>query len=124
MEAEKQPEGSLVRGVADARSQPRFKLAVDISVHSKTSGALKGYTVDISQGGVSAILRLEVPLGEVVELDFTLSSGAVRIYAVVRQRNAFRYGFQFIEVNETGEMIRTTCRELAVAQFAKPPDRP
>jgi hypothetical protein len=78
---------------------------------------LKGHTVDISESGISAMLKMiEVPLGEVVELDFTLPFGPVMIYAVVRQRNAFRYGFQFLESSFMSEVIRSTCRRLAVEQ--------
>ena len=97
-------------------------MGVNISVHSKTSGTLNGYSVDISEAGISANLRMEVPLDELVELDFTLPSGVVTIYAVVRQRNAFRYGFQFVESNAMSEVIRSTCRELALAESMKSPD--
>ena len=123
METEKQLEARSVREIVDARRQPRFKLGVNISVHSKTSGTLKGYTVDISETGISANLRMDVPLDEVVELDFTLPLGAVAIYAIVRQRNAFRFGFQFVESNAMSEIIRSTCRELALAQSVNSPDR-
>jgi hypothetical protein len=41
----------------------------------------------------------------------------VKIYALVRQRNAFRYGFQFMESNFTEEVIRPTCRQLAIEQL-------
>jgi hypothetical protein len=77
---------------------------------------LKGHTVDISEGGISAMLRIEVPVGEIVELDFILPFGTVKIYAIVRQRNAFRYGFQFVESNFVQEVIRPTCCHLAVEQ--------
>ena len=77
---------------------------------------LNGYTVDISESGISAMLKLEVPVGELVELEFTLPFGPVKIYALVRQRRAFRYGFQFVESNLIQEVIRPTCRELAVEQ--------
>jgi hypothetical protein len=62
------------------------------------------------------LLKLEVPVGEFVELQFTLPFGPVRIYAVVRQRNAFRYGFQFVDSNAVHEIIRTTCRSLEIEQ--------
>ncbi len=100
----------------DARLHPRFKLAVEISIHSRTCGMLTGYTVDISESGISAMLRLEVPLGEVVELDFTLPFGPVTIRAVVRQRNAFRFGFRFLESSAVDEVIRSTCHQLALEQ--------
>ena len=55
---------------------------------------------------------MEVPLNELVELEFTLPFGEVRIYAVVRQRNAFRYGFQFAETIGVHEVIHATCNHL------------
>ncbi len=100
----------------DARRHPRFKLEVDISIHSRTCGLLRGHTLDLSESGVSAMLRLEPPLGEVVDLDFALPLGAVTIDAMVRQRNAFRYGFEFVASNPMREVIRRTCRDLAVGQ--------
>jgi hypothetical protein len=77
---------------------------------------LSGHTVDISESGISAMLKLEVPIGEVVELEFTLPFGPVSIYAVARQRTAFRYGFQFVESNSMNEVIRNTCCRLALEQ--------
>ena len=101
-------------GSRDQRRHPRFKIEVDITVRSRTSGTLKGHTVDISESGISAILTIEVPVGELVELDFTLPFGPVTIYAVARQRAAFRYGFQFVESHAVHDAILATCRHLAV----------
>jgi hypothetical protein len=100
----------------DARGHPRFKLEVDIRISSRTCGVLMGRTVDISESGIAAMLKVEVPTGEIVKLDFRPPLGQVRIYAIGRQRNAFRYGFQFTELNSALEIIRQTCRDLAVDQ--------
>jgi PilZ domain len=100
----------------DARSHPRFKLRVDIRIHSRTCGLLTGRTVDISESGIGIMLKIEVPLGEVVKLDFAVPLGNITIYAIGRQRNAFRYGFQFTESNSALEIIRPTCRDLAIDQ--------
>ena len=116
MEAKHQRAARLDRDLVDHRRQPRFKIEVKISINSRTCGRLKGHTVDLSESGISAMLRIEVPLGEVVELEFTLPSGHIIIYATVRQRNAFRYGFQFVGSNSANEAIRATCRQLAVEQ--------
>ena len=105
-----------VRTIPDARRQPRFKIEVDITINSRTCGMLKGQTVDISESGVAAMLRIEAPLGEVVELDLTLPCGPVKVQAIGRQRNAFRYGFEFVDSNSVHELIRRTCRDLAVDQ--------
>ena len=98
----------------EARGHPRFKLEVDIWINSRTCGRLKGRTVDISESGIAAMLTLEAPLDEILELTFTLPSGPVMILAAARQRNAFRYGFEFIDTDSVHEIIRRTCRDLAV----------
>ena len=98
----------------DLRRQPRFKIEVDISIKSRTCGMLKGRTVDISESGIAAMLPIEAPLGENVELNFTLPSGPLTIHAIVRQRNAFRYGFEFVDSESVHEVIRRTCRDLAI----------
>lgn len=116
MEAQNQAATAPVRDLPDARRQPRFKLDVDIRINTKTCGVLMGRTVDISESGISALLKLEVPVGEFVELQFTLPFGPVTVYAIVRQRNAFRYGFQFVESNAVYEIIQTTCRSLEMEQ--------
>ena len=74
---------------------------------------LKGATVDISESGVSALPKLEVPLGEFVELQFMLPYRPVTVYAVVGQRNAFRYGFQFVESHSMPAIIQSACQPQA-----------
>jgi hypothetical protein len=101
---------------ADDRRHPRFKIEVDIKILSRTCGALKGRTVDISESGISAMLTIEAPLGEVVELMFTLPDGPVTLCATVRQKNAFRYGFEFVDLLSVNEVVRRTCRDLGVDQ--------
>ena len=110
--------------IPDARRQPRFKIEVDIRINSRKCGALKGYTVDISESGIAAMLRIEASLGEVVDLDFELPCGAVTVQAIGRQRNAFRYGFEFVDSDSMNELIRRTCRDLAVDQSLTWPDLP
>lgn len=117
MKEEAQPAGQTVSHLIDRRYQPRFKLEVEITIHSKSCGLVKGQTVDISESGISAIVALELQVGELVELDFTLPFGRVTSYAVTRERSAFRYGFQFAESNCIREVIRPTCRVLAMEQY-------
>lgn len=116
MEAQNQPATRPVRDVPDTRRQPRFRLEVDIRINSKTCGVLQGHTVDVSESGISALLKIEVPVGEFVELRFTLPYGPVTVYAIVRQRSAFRYGFQFVESHSVHEIIQATCRSLGLEQ--------
>jgi len=110
--------------IPDVRRQPRFKIEVDIRINSRSCGVLKGYTVDISESGIVAMLRIEASLGEVVKLEFELPWGAVTIRAIGRQRNAFRYGFEYVDSASVHELIRRTCRDLAVDQSLTWPDLP
>jgi hypothetical protein len=66
------------------------------------------------------MLPVEVPVGEIVRLEFSLADGEVDIHALVRQRNAFRYGFQFLESEQAQEIIGRTCRQLAMEQALFP----
>lgn len=91
-------------------------MEVEISVYARNVNVVRGHSVDISESGISAILREEVPVGEVVRLVFTLPAGGVEVHAFVRQRNAFRYGFQFMEASLAQNLISQTCRQLAVEQ--------
>jgi len=105
--------------MVDARRHPRFKLEVDIRVYPRDCAVVRGHTVDISESGISAMLRVEVPVGEVVRLELTLPLGNVEAHAMVRQRSAFRYGFQFVEASSSQDIIGRTCRHLAVEQAGR-----
>lgn len=114
MKAQDQIPPPTIQEIVDARRSPRFPLQIDITVHSRTSGALTGRTVDISESGISAMLTMEVPVGEIVELEFVLPSGPVNTCATVRQKVAFRYGFQFLDQGGVNDGIWATCRHLAI----------
>ena len=105
-----------MQALADARRRPRFKLEAEIRVYARNEPVIWGHTVDISESGISAMLRDEVPLDAVVRLEFEVPLGSVQISAVVRQRNAFRYGFQFLEASTALETIGRTCAQLAMEQ--------
>ena len=102
--------------LVDARRCPRYKLETEIRVYPREAQVVHGHTVDISESGISAMLVTEVPLDEVVQLEFKLPLGEVAILALVRQRQAFRYGFQFLEPTAAHEAIGRTCRQLAVEE--------
>ena len=107
---------SLTHEFVEARRHPRFKLDIDIRVYPRNASVVRGHTVDISESGISAMLRVEVPIGEVVRLEFDLPLGSVEVHALVRQRNAFRYGLQFVESSSAQEVIGRTCRQLALEE--------
>lgn len=105
----------------EARRHPRFKFEINICVYPRNSAVVRGHTVDISESGISAMLRTEIPVGEVVRLEFALPLGEIEIFALVRQRNAFRFGFQFVDTGANQAILERTCRQLAVEESLKPP---
>lgn len=107
---------AYAKNAMDARRHPRYGMETEICIYPRNMPVVRGHTVDISESGISAMLRIEVPLGEVVRLEFKLPAGAVEAHAMVRQRNAFRYGFQFVESESANEVIVRTCRQLALEQ--------
>jgi hypothetical protein len=115
LKAQDQIPPRTIQEIVDARRSPRFPLQVHITILSRTSGALFGRTVDISESGVSAMLTMEVPVGEIVELEFVLPSGPVNVFATVRQKVAFRYGFQFLDQGAVNDGIWATCHQLAMS---------
>ena len=100
----------------EARRHPRYSLEIDIRVYARDAAVVRGHSVDISESGISVMLRDEMPIGEVVRLEFPLATGDVSIHALTRHRNAFRYGFQFLEAISQLEIIQRACRHLAMAQ--------
>jgi c-di-GMP-binding flagellar brake protein YcgR len=108
--------GDRAPEIVENRRCPRYKLQVAIKIYARGQSVFRGDTVDISESGISAMLRDEVPLGEVVRLEFMLPSGEVEVLAVARQRNAFRFGFEFLEDATAQELIRRMCRELAIEE--------
>jgi hypothetical protein len=105
-----------ISAFVELRRVPRFAIHVELVIHSHSVGVLKGETVDISESGIAAMLKIEIPLNEVVQLDFKLPEGSVEIEALVRQRNAFRYGFQFVEQGPARDLIVEACRRMQTAQ--------
>jgi hypothetical protein len=102
--------------MVEARRHRRFKLEVEICVYARDCPVVRGHTVDLSESGISAILAIEVPVGEVVRLEFSLPLGHVDVLASTRQRSAFRYGFQFVEESSAQDVIGRTCRQFGLEQ--------
>jgi hypothetical protein len=78
------------------RRHRRIELEVEVTFHS-ASGLVLGRTLDISTSGISAILPVELQVGETMELEIKLPMARATAPAVVRGRNVFRHGFEFVQ---------------------------
>ena len=97
----------------EQRAHSRFSFKVLLRIHCRAGEVILGRTVDVSESGIAAIVLLELIVGQSVELDFQLPSGPISVQAVVKNKRAFRYGFEFVLANEEREMLKSGCRMLA-----------
>ncbi|HZW80477.1 MAG TPA: PilZ domain-containing protein [Candidatus Deferrimicrobiaceae bacterium] len=103
----------------EIRRHPRATLEVDIVVHSKRAGPVPGRTLEISESGISAILAVELFIGEAVELDINLPLERLHVKAVVRNKNIFRHGFEFaravsvLRTNRAPEIVQANEEEAS-----------
>jgi len=85
------------------RRYRRFPLDARVAVYrSGQPRPYPGRSLGISEAGISALLALDVEVGECVSLKFTLPGSAHRleVRAVVRNRSGARYGFEFLTLSE------------------------
>lgn len=70
--------------------------------------------MEISEGGISAIVTDPLEIGTEVELSFDITSGTrIHVKAVIRNHNHFRHGFEFVDLSdENRAKIRKACSSL------------
>ena len=86
------------------RRHPRLFLSIDVTLFCFGHGIIKGRISDLSESGCAAVLPLELPLGETVTAEIHLPFGTKTSEVVVRNRNAFRHGFEFLGTDFFEEM--------------------
>jgi len=82
-----------------ARRYPRALLSVLFGLRHLIGGGIhttRGITLDISEGGVGALVKGELRLGETVELDLYLPERTMNTVAIVRHTSSVRSGFEFL----------------------------
>ena len=79
----------------ERRRHPRHEIQAEVLVRT-SSEFLPGQTLEISESGLSAILPVELPKGEEVELRIKIPPSILTTRAVVAYRNVYRHGFEFL----------------------------
>jgi PilZ domain len=80
----------------NTRRHQRLEFETEVTIYSE-SGVVPGRTLDISESGIAAILPVALKIGETVELRIKLPITVAITRAVVRNRNVFRHGFEFLQ---------------------------
>ena len=76
---------------------------------------LDAHCKDLSEAGIGVLLAAEVPMGEVVSLNFCLPGLAEfwQVRAVLRHRRGFHYGFEFISLpGEHSAVLKKYIQDL------------
>jgi c-di-GMP-binding flagellar brake protein YcgR len=81
------------------RRYPRYVFSVPITIrHWPPHGfrTTRGMTLDISAGGMAAIMPGNFSVGETVEIDLALPAGLLNTVARVKYKAESRCGFEFL----------------------------
>jgi hypothetical protein len=84
--------------------------------YAHNRAVVRQHTVDISESGSATMLQERITLDEVVGPESTLPAGKLEGSCPVRQRLAFRHGFDFIESGPARTLISPTPRDLTIEE--------
>jgi hypothetical protein len=91
---------------AENRRSPRIRLEIDVNIYSQNAGIIPGRTLDVSESGIAAELPAELLIGEAVTMKIRSRFEPMAVSVIVRNRNVFRYGFQFEQPGAGRELIK------------------
>jgi c-di-GMP-binding flagellar brake protein YcgR len=107
-----QTRGSADRQFSADRRHPRFLLSSPLAVRRTLrsgSQVTRGLTLEISQGGLSAVLCGPPPVGERVSLKLHLQNSTFQARAIVRHSAPSRTGFEFLELRPHAQRRIQKC---------------
>jgi hypothetical protein len=82
-----------------ARRHPRALFSVPVTLHHLMPGGIRashGITLDISEGGLGALVQAGLRVGDTVEIDFPLPDCTLSTVAIVRHTSSVSSGFEFV----------------------------
>ena len=82
-----------------SQRHPRMLFSVPVIVHHLVPGGVRfthGITLDISKGGVGALVQGHLRIGETVSLEFELPDHDLNAVGIVRHTCNLRSGFEFL----------------------------
>ena len=85
------------------RKHARCIFSVPFQLHQINSSGLHGVhaiTLDISEGGLGALVQGKLSVGETVLIDLPMGPGKISAMGVVRHTCAVRSGFEFLRLRD------------------------
>jgi PilZ domain len=94
----------------DRRRYKRYRLSVPVSVSGSDASIIPAITLEVSEGGLSAVLVSDLKIGEIVKV---YPIAGETLAARVRHRVGKIHGFQFLDVSEEqAGRLRDVCSKL------------
>jgi hypothetical protein len=111
-----------VREYVDNRRHPRFMFEINLHIRSPRLGLIPGRSLELSESGFSALVPAELFLEEIVDMELQLPFGPVLTRAMVRNRNVFRYGFEFLNPRTVQQELKDKLARLVAPTpvYSKP----
>jgi c-di-GMP-binding flagellar brake protein YcgR len=84
---------------AERRRHQRVLYSVPIKIHCLMPGGVRtsrGISLDVSEGGMGALVQNDMMVGEAVEIDLQLPHYSLCVVALVRHASSTRSGFEFL----------------------------
>ena len=91
---------------------PRTLVSVPIRLRHLIPGGIsttRGITLDLSEGGLGALVQGDLRLGETVEIDLQLPGQSLSAVAIVRHTSKVRSGFEFLGMTPDEKSQITKC---------------
>jgi c-di-GMP-binding flagellar brake protein YcgR len=121
MESTTEIQGSRTE-VLSRRRWHRYHIDVSLRATVRSGDLVKtvhGRGNDLGRGGLAAYIAIELSVDDVVDLQITLpySSAPITVSAIVRNRNSYCYGMQFLTITPAQQNeIERCCRSLELTQ--------
>lgn len=100
-----------------SRKVARHKVDLRVRVTPDGLATIHCRSNDLNKEGVGVLLPGELPIGTRAAIEFSLPNRAepLRLRALLRHREGFRSGFEFVDLNSTERhLIRHFCNELPI----------
>jgi PilZ domain-containing protein len=81
------------------RRHRRYLFSVPVQLHHLVGDRKKtthGISLEVSEGGMSAVVEGELLIGEIADIDVPLPAGRLETLAIVRHKTAGHFGFEFL----------------------------
>jgi PilZ domain len=107
--------GSATSGYQFERRYRRALLSVPVTFHHLIAGGVRtsyGISLDICEGGIGALVKGGLQVGETVSIELALAGRAIKAVAIVRHTSSVSSGFEFVGLTaeERAHIVRIAGR--------------